>query len=342
MKITIVAALFTKRNMNINTRHCTNVLKKIGNPWAKSISLLLFFCFTLPLLLSCQNSNLKTMNSDYFKNLTPEERHVIVDKGTEAPFTGEYDNFYQSGIFVCRACGSPLYDSSDKFDAGCGWPAFDKVREGAIRQYSDTKLGYERTEITCAKCDGHLGHVFTGENLTPQNTRHCVNSISIRFIANDALKKATFGAGCFWGVEELFRTLKGVYSTDVGYSGGNTKNPSYKEVCNDNTNHAEVVQIEYDPKQISYQELINIFWENHNPTTLNRQGPDVGTQYRSVVFYHDHEQKEIAHRTKNDLELSGKYKEAIVTEIVPYVTFYRAEEYHQEYLLKAGKGSCHF
>jgi peptide methionine sulfoxide reductase msrA/msrB len=282
------------------------------------------------------------MSTDYFKHLTPAERHVIVDKGTEAPFTGEYDDFYQAGVFVCRACGQPLYDSSDKFDAGCGWPAFDKVREGAINRYSDTKLGYDRTEIRCSKCDGHLGHVFTGENLTVENTRHCVNSISVRFIANDSLKKATFAAGCFWGVEELFRSLKGVYSTDVGYTGGNTINPSYKEVCYENTMHAEAVQIVYDPKQISYQELISIFWENHNPTTLNRQGPDVGTQYRSAVFYHDQEQKEMAESSKKELELSGKYQQAIVTEIVPSVTFYRAEEYHQEYLFKRGKGSCHF
>ena len=123
--------------------------------------------------------------STWKKNLSPEEKRVIVNKGTEAPFTGEYDNFFEAGIFVCRACGSHLYDSSDKFDAGCGWPAFDRVKEGAIKKKSDFDLGYERTEITCAKCDGHLGHVFVGENLTPENTRHCVNSISIRFIADD-------------------------------------------------------------------------------------------------------------------------------------------------------------
>ena len=212
------------------------------------------------------------MAHNYFDKLTEEEKRVIVDKGTEAPYTGEYDNFYQAGVFVCKACGNPLYDSSDKFDAGCGWPSFDKVKDGAVNTYSDFKLGYERTEITCARCDGHLGHVFLGEQLTNENTRHCVNSISVRFISNDSLKKATFAAGCFWGVEEFFRSLKGVYSTDVGYIGGKTKNPTYKEVCNQTTNHAEAVEVIYDPKQITFEELIAIFWENHDPTTLNKQG----------------------------------------------------------------------
>lgn len=300
----------------------------------------MYFCTLLPLLLACQTKTTDNMRHNFFDNLTPEERRVIVDKGTEAPFTGEYDNFYEDGIFICRACGNHLYDSSDKFDAGCGWPAFDKVKEGAIHTHSDFNLGYERTEITCAKCEGHLGHVFIGEQLTAENTRHCVNSISIRFISNDSLQKATFAAGCFWGVEELYRTLKGVYSTDVGYLGGTTINPTYKEVCNENTNHAEAVEVLYDPKQVSYEELIAIFWDNHNPTTLNRQGPDVGTQYRSAVFYHSEEQKKIALITKEALDKSAKFKDLVVTEITPAVTFYRAEEYHQEYLHKRGKGSC--
>ena len=145
------------------------------------------------------------MSKSYFENLTPEEKSVIVDKGTEAPFTGEYNDFYQAGVFVCRACNNPLYESSAKFDAGCGWPAFDKVKEGAVKRTMDLSLGRERTEITCAHCDGHLGHVFEGENLTPENTRHCVNSISIRFVSIEKLSVATFGAGCFWAAEELYR-----------------------------------------------------------------------------------------------------------------------------------------
>ena len=281
------------------------------------------------------------MSENHFKNLSPEERNVIVDKGTEAPFTGEYDAFYQTGVFACRACNNPLYESADKFDAGCGWPAFDKVKEGAIKRTVDLSLGSERTEITCANCDGHLGHVFEGESLTPENTRHCVNSISIRFVSSEKLSMATFGAGCFWGVEELYRKQPGVYSTTVGYIGGTIEKPTYKQVCVGTTGHAEVVQIHYDEKTVSFETLLNIFWENHNPTTLNRQGSDEGTQYRSAIFYHSEEQQQQAEASKKSLDVNGKFKKPIVTEIVPSATFYRAEEYHQNYLYKRGMGSCH-
>ena len=148
--------------------------------------------------------------------------------------------------------------------------------------------------------------------------------------------KATFGAGCFWHVEDLFRKTKGVKSTQVGYTGGNLTNPSYEEVCTDKTGHAEAVQVEYDPEEISYDELLNVFWNNHDPTTLNRQGPDIGLQYRSSIFFHDESQKEIAQKSKEKLESSGKFSNPIVTEIVPSPTFYKAEEYHQKYFQKHG------
>jgi len=151
---------------------------------------------------------------------------------------------------------------------------------------------------------------------------------------------ATFGAGCFWGVEETFRKLPGVIDTEVGYMGGNKENPTYEEVCTDTTGHAEVVKIEYNPEEISYAQLLEVFWNNHNPTTLNRQGPDVGTQYRSVIFYYTEEQKRLAEASKKELDESGRYKNPIVTEIVPADTFWRAEEYHQRYLQKRGLDSC--
>ncbi len=148
--------------------------------------------------------------------------------------------------------------------------------------------------------------------------------------------KATFGAGCFWHVEDLFRKTKGVKSTKVGYIGGNLANPTYEEVCSDQTGHAEAVEIEYDPNEISYEELLNVFWNNHDPTTLNRQGPDVGKQYRSAIFFHDESQKEMAQKSKEGLDSSGKFSKPIVTEIVPSPTFYKAEEYHQKYFQKHG------
>lgn len=154
-------------------------------------------------------------------------------------------------------------------------------------------------------------------------------------------EKATFGAGCFWGVEATFRRTKGVKSTAVGYEGGSMKNPTYKDVCTDRTGHAEVVEVIYDPKEVSYEDLLNIFWENHDPTTLNRQGPDVGTQYRSVVFYHSPEQKEKALASKNEMDGSGKFRRPIVTQVVEAEPFYAAEDYHQQYLEKRGLASCH-
>lgn len=152
---------------------------------------------------------------------------------------------------------------------------------------------------------------------------------------------ATFGAGCFWGVEAAFRQIKGVQSTAVGYLGGSLENPTYEDVCTDTTGHAEVVQVDYDPAQVSYEELLDVFWKSHNPTTLNRQGPDVGTQYRSAVFYHTPEQEQAARASKAKLEESGAFKRPIVTEITPASTFYRAEEYHQQYLEKRGLSQCH-
>lgn len=153
---------------------------------------------------------------------------------------------------------------------------------------------------------------------------------------------ATFGAGCFWGVEAAFQGVPGVIDTAVGYSGGHTENPTYQEVCTDETGHAEVVQVAFDPTKVSYEQLLNVFWQAHDPTQVNRQGPDFGKQYRSAIFFHSPEQAAIAKKSRAALEASGKFKRAIATEITPAGTFYRAEEYHQKYLQKRGAASCHF
>ena len=152
---------------------------------------------------------------------------------------------------------------------------------------------------------------------------------------------ATFAAGCFWGVEEVFRNVKGVVNTSVGYMGGTVKNPTYEDVCTDETGHAEAVQIEYYPSKVSYEKLLDVFWKNHDPTQMNRQGPDVGTQYRSAIFYHDEEQRKLAIKSKEKIEKSGIYKKPIATEIIPAKEFYRAEEYHQGYLEKKGVKTCY-
>ncbi len=272
--------------------------------------------------------------------LNPEEERIIIHKVTERPFTGKYYNHKEAGTYTCKQCGTPLFRSSDKFDSGCGWPSFDDEIPGAVKHTPDADG--VRMEITCAKCGGHLGHVFEGEGFTPKNTRHCVNSMSLEFITasqETALEKAYFAGGCFWGVEHLLKQSEGVISTRVGYMGGRTKNPTYKQVCYENTGHAEVVEVVFDPKKTSYETLARLFFEIHDPTQINRQGPDIGDQYRSAVFYTNNEQKETAEKLIALLKGKGYNP---VTEVVPADTFWVAEDYHQDYYDNTGKQPyCH-
>ena len=278
------------------------------------------------------------MKKNYFEHLNKLEKEIIVNKGTEAPFSGEYNDHYDAGVFVCRACSNILYESTSKFNSGCGWPSFDDEIFGAIKRYEDKSLFRERVEICCSKCDGHLGHIFTGEKVTKKDTRHCVNSLSIRFIAHNNLEQATFGAGCFWTVQNMFSNIAGVYDTQVGYMGGKTENPNYQEVCKGNTMHAEVVRVVYDSRVVKYKDLLKIFWNNHDSTTKNMQGGDIGTQYRSIIFYYSLSQKKSAEKSMIDHE---KFLDnSICTEILSNQVFYRAEEYHQDYLNKNNLGLC--
>jgi peptide methionine sulfoxide reductase msrA/msrB len=275
--------------------------------------------------------------------LTPEEERIIVKKGTEMPFTGEYDHFFGKGTYICKRCHAPLYKSEDKFNSGCGWPSFDDEIPGAVKRVPDADG--RRTEILCAACGAHLGHVFTGEHLTAKNTRHCVNSISMIFVpANDKessvkTDRAIFAAGCFWGVEYYMKRAKGVISATVGYTGGTVKNPSYKEVSSHRTGHAEAIEIVFDPSKTTYEELAKLFFEIHDPTQVDRQGPDIGNQYRSEIFYTNNEQKATAEKLINILKSKG-YK--VATKLEPAGPFYKAEDYHQDYYQKNGETPyCH-
>ena len=274
-----------------------------------------------------------------YKSLTPMEKYVIIDKGTEAPFSGIYEKFDKKGTYVCKQCGAELYKSEDKFDAHCGWPSFDDEIPGAIRR--ETDADGRRTEIMCASCGAHLGHVFLGEGFTEKNTRHCVNSISLDFKATTQPKTETaiFAGGCFWGVEYYMEKEKGVISVESGYTGGHTQHPSYEEVCSGTTGHIEAVKIIYDPSKTSYEKLAKLFFEIHDPTQADGQGPDIGYQYQSAVFYENDEQKKVTVKLISQLKEKG-FK--VVTRLIPAETFWVAEDYHQNYYdNKGGTPYCH-
>lgn len=278
-------------------------------------------------------------NAPTHNQLTPAEEAVIVHKGTERPFTGQYNDFFDQGMYTCRRCGAMLYRSEDKFKAHCGWPAFDDEIPGAVKRVPDADG--RRVEIVCANCDAHLGHVFTGEQLTAKNTRHCVNSISLRFVpaAEVKLGRAYFAGGCFWGVEYLMQQEPGVLATTVGYLGGKTDNPTYEQVCSHATGHAEAVEVVYDPARASFEKLAKLFFEIHDPTQRNRQGPDIGDQYRSAIFYTSEAQRQIAEKLIG--ELIDRHMD-VVTEVTPATKFWPAETYHQDYYLHKGtRPYCH-
>ncbi len=285
--------------------------------------------------------NKKTDKIMTYRDLTPEEKSVIIDKGTEIPFTGMYNNHWETGTYHCKQCGAALYKSNDKFDGHCGWPSFDEEIEGAVKRVLD-KDG-RRTEIICTKCNGHLGHVFEGEGFTDKNIRHCVNSVSLTFeplrLESEKLKKAYFAGGCFWGMEYYFSKTIGVVDCEVGYMGGKTKNPTYKEVCAGGSGHYEVTEVTYDPKKTNFENIARVFFEIHDPTQTNGQGPDIGEQYLSVAFYASEEEKQTLLKLIAILEKKGF---DVATGLLPLSPFWKAEDYHQEYYQKNGKEPyCH-
>ncbi len=318
------------------------------------------------LVVWLMSSGKKTPSDELRNKLTPEQYRVTQECGTEPPFQNAYWDNKEPGIYVDIVSGEPLFSSLDKFDSGSGWPSFTKPLENKnLVQKEDASHGMHRTEVRSKTADSHLGHVFP-DGPGPEGLRYCINSASMRFIpvdrlegegygqylslfkdikgkTNKNLEKAILAGGCFWGVEELIRKLPGVIQTTVGYTGGTTFNPVYEQVKTGKTGHAESIEITFDPKKISYEEILRYFFRLHDPTTLNQQGNDRGTQYRSAIFYQSEEQKKVAEKIKAEVDTSGKWKSKVVTEIVKASTFYPAEDYHQDYLQKHPNGyTCHF
>lgn len=279
---------------------------------------------------------------DFKANSLPDNILAIVkDKGTEYPFSGIYHDFEGAGTYLCRLCGLALFRAASQFHSGCGWPSFDENITGAVLCVPDQDG--KRTEILCSRCLAHLGHVFVGENFTLNNTRHCVNTLSMDYINDQQVldtQEAIFAAGCFWGVEYFFKRLPGVLKTEVGYIGGHKKFPSYQEVCAGTTGHLEAIRVIFDPLIINYEKLVKFYFEIHNFEQTNGQGPDIGEQYLSAIFYFDEKQQQTSLSLITELSHLGYRVATRVKEMSP---FWPAEEYHQQYYEKNGKNPyCHW
>jgi peptide methionine sulfoxide reductase msrA/msrB len=270
--------------------------------------------------------------------LDSEQFRVARLKGTERAYSSEMCSLFEPGLYACVCCGNHLFDSGEKFESGSGWPSFTQpLEENVVGYHSDESFGMRRIEALCNICDAHLGHVFP-DGPNPSGLRYCINAVSLQKVTK-TYETATFGGGCFWCTEAVFLRLKGVQKVESGYSGGHIDNPTYREICSGLTGHAEVIKITFDPNTISYEELLLVFMTTHDPTTLNQQGADRGTQYRSSIMYHDDLQLKTATALIN--ELQSHYNNAIVTEIVPATVFFKAEDYHQNYYnLHQGEGYC--
>jgi peptide methionine sulfoxide reductase msrA/msrB len=307
-----------------------------------------------------ETEKLVLTDAQWHKRLSDEQFGVLRSKGTERPFCGTLLDNKQEGVYTCAGCGLPLFSSDSKFHSGTGWPSFFQpiAKENIIEQ-TDHSYGMTRTEINCARCDGHLGHVFD-DGPKPTGLRFCLNLASLNFTPSDKLAtladpiadqpksresgvggrkasdsgeraSAIFAGGCFWCTEAAFEQIEGVLDVTSGYSGGKKETANYERVCDGDTGHAEVIRVTYDPKRVTYDQLLDIFFDAHDPTQLNHQGNDYGTQYRSAIFYADEKQRNAAEAKIKQLTDAKVFEEPIVTKLERLTAFYPAEDYHQDY-----------
>jgi peptide methionine sulfoxide reductase msrA/msrB len=313
---------YKKIENKTNTTAMENVITKPENPYYSNTD----------------TTKLNLSDAEWRKVLSPDLYAVAREADTERAFTGTMWNSEAKGTYYCAACGYKLFKSTQKFTSSCGWPSFfEQLNKESITFKPDNSYGMRRTEALCGRCNSHLGHLFD-DGPEPTGKRYCMNAISLDFVpdkvateTNNNLETIVLGGGCYWCVEAVYENLKGVNSVYSGFAGGTVENPSYEEVCTGRTGAAEVVEITYDKTITNLDEIFKVFFTVHDPTTLNRQGADVGTQYRSVIFYKNEDQKKAAQSIIEELNASKVYSNKIVTTLEPFKKFYKAEEYHQNY-----------
>ena len=301
---------------------------------------------TPPTIIKDSSNTVSKTEAEWKKQLTNNQYYILREKGTESPGSSEFYLHKEKGVYSCAGCGQELFSDDMKFESHCGWPSFDReISGGRIKQIEDNTHGMSRTEIVCARCNGHLGHIFN-DGPTETGQRYCVNGGALSFAAKTANTKSvldtiTLGGGCFWCTEAVFEEIKGVVSVQSGYSGGKNRNATYEEVSSGYTGHAEVIQIVFNKAEVSLLDILKVFFTVHDPTTLNRQGADVGTQYRSGIYFRTESQKKLANDLIQSLNKEKVYDEPIVTEVKPFNVFIKAEEYHQDYYQNnQTKGYC--